>query len=480
MARKTKAPDFREIASSRDGRDITLGYVDGLSLLPPADAKIAPGDLATYAELLTDDQVAACFMQRRMAVVSAPLVIEPGGPRRRDRIAAQALREELARLDLDRITDQMLYGVFFGWAVAEVLWAREGGRITIADIRVRHPARFGFAPDGSLRLLTMAHPDGEPVPPAKFWHFTAGGFHGDDPYGLPLARRVYWPVFFKRHGVKFWMMFLEKFGQPTLVARASAHDPALVQRLLDVLSQLHADAAAVVPESVQIDTLEAKRSGSADYAALVEAMDRAIARAILGQTASVEGTPGKLGEEGLRGEVRREIAEADARLVMGSFRRQVARWWTEWNFPGAAVPIVRRDLSEPEDLRARAERDRIIASMGFRPTLAYVRATYGGDWEQAAPAAGAGAAFAEDTEGGASHPAEVLADRLAREGEPLVQAWLEKLVQMAEAASDMEELRAMVQAAWPELDHEAITRLLAQAQTAAHIAGGLDAAEESA
>jgi len=265
-------------------------------------------------------------------------------------------------------------------------------------------------------------------------------------------------------------VFLEKFSQPTLVGRIAQADQALAQELLRVLEQVRTDSAVVLPETAQVDTIEARRSGSADYQALIAAMDAAITKAILGQTASVEGTPGKLGDEALRGEVRREIARADARLVMGSFTRQIARWLTEWNFPGAKTPIVRRDLADPEDLKARAERDRILFEMGFAPSEAYIRDTYGGDWRARAEASPA--AFAEPND--PTHPAEAIADRATREAEPSVQRWLEQLAQMAEQASSLAELKEMALAAWPELDHATLAELIAKADLAAYLAGAAD------
>lgn len=36
---------------------------------------------------------------------------------------------------------------------------------------------------------------------------------------MGLAHYLYWPTFFKRNGIKFWLIFLEKFGMPTAAAK---------------------------------------------------------------------------------------------------------------------------------------------------------------------------------------------------------------------------------------------------------------------
>ncbi|MFI3218901.1 MAG: hypothetical protein QX189_07245 [Methylococcales bacterium] len=81
----------------------------------------------------------------------------------------------------------MLSGLFWGYAVAECLWATDGQYIVASDIKVKKQKRFGFAPDGSLRLLTSSNPLGEVLPERKFWAYSTGGDDDDDYYGLGLA-----------------------------------------------------------------------------------------------------------------------------------------------------------------------------------------------------------------------------------------------------------------------------------------------------
>jgi hypothetical protein len=47
------------------------------------------------------------------------------------------------------------------------------------------------------------------------------------------------------------------------------------------------------------------------------------------------------------------------------------------------LQLVRRDIKKAEDLKAASETDVNIASLGFKPTLEYVRARYGDGWELA-------------------------------------------------------------------------------------------------
>jgi phage gp29-like protein len=198
-------------------------------------------------------------------------------------------------------------------------------------------------------------------------------------------------VLFKRNGIKFWLTFAEKFGMPTAVGKVPAGQLDDVQfrtKALQALQAIASETAVLVPAGMEIDLLEASRSGTGTYDQLVAAMDAAIAKVVVGQTASSEGTPGRLGNDKLQGEVRMDLVKADADLVCGSFNRSPAAWLTEWNFPGARAPRVWRVVEPAEDLNARAERDSKVFALGYEPTEEYIRETYGEGWQKKAAQAG--------------------------------------------------------------------------------------------
>lgn len=379
-----KTPETREIATTRDGRDITRGYVSPFELLQPQDSVLrarGQGNYEIYREVLKDDQVKAVFEQRRLAVVSREWEVIPGGDRPIDKKAAESLELQLKNINLDAVTDKMLYGVFYGYAVAELLYARNGAEVVIDQLRVRDRRRFGFDGEGQLRMLTMTDPNpGELLPPQKFWSFCTGADHDDEPYGLGLAHWLYWPVFFKRGGIKFWLIFLEKFGQPTSKGTYPSNATAEEKnRLLSALEAIATDTGIIIPDGMAIDLIEAARSGTADYTALHDRMNASIAKVALGQTLTTEAVGGQYKAD-VQMDVRQDLVKADADLVCESFNRTVARWLTDWNYPGAAYPRVWRRIDDEPDLKPQAERDEIIVRMGFKPTLKYITDTYGGEW----------------------------------------------------------------------------------------------------
>ena len=493
-------PEQNEIATTRDGRDITRGYVDGLPLLPTTDKLLAlkgNGDLAIYQEVLRDEQVKACFEQRVRAVVSKPWEVRPGGKKLADKKAAEFIDEQLKAIRFDSITEKMLYGVFYGYSVGEAMYAVVDGKVVLdtsrGGIKVRDRRRFGFAPDMSLRLRTSVNPMGEILPEKKFWHFATGSDHDDEPYGLGLAHWLYWPVFFKRSGVKFWLIFLEKFGMPTALGKYQPGAPKTDQdKLLEALGAIQTDSAIIIPEGMTAELLEATRGGTADYTALYDRMDAAIARATLGQTASTQGTPGRLGNDDLQGNVRDDIVRADADLVCMSFSATIVKWLVEWNFPGAALPQVWRKCEDEEDANQTAERDERICGMGFKPTLKYVQDTYGGEWVERAATpdvalpgrgvGGEGAQFAEAATSGDS--IDDLVDAAMSEWQAdlapaaeAIQALMDESAAKGETAAQfLERLPGLLKAGGPL----ALDGKLTQAAFAARLAGeaGIPSADD--
>lgn len=378
-----------EVASTLDGRDITRGMVDPMRLELPDDTVLMQrggGDYLLYQEILRDDRVKSGLDQRFRAVISRAIEVKAGGDSRLDKKAAADLEQQIQKLSWDAITEKMLYGVFYGFSVSEIMLGVDGARVTLDKIKVRNRRRFGFDGAGRLRMKTMAKPDGELMPDRKFWSYSCGADHDDAPYGLGLAHWLYWPVWLKRNGIRFWAVFLEKFGTPTgLGWFPPGTSPADQTKLLYALKAIQRDSAIILPEGMRAELLEAKRSGTADHESFTRLMNDAITILITGQTASTQGTPGKLGSDDEQGDVRTDITKADADLICMSFNATVARWMTDWNFPGAAYPQLWRKMDEEEDQNQAAERDERLSKVGFKPTLERVIEVYGEGYEASEP-----------------------------------------------------------------------------------------------
>ncbi len=191
-------------------------------------------------------------------------------------------------------------------------------------------------------------------------------------------------------------MALKKFGTPTPMGKHERSAPrSEIDLLLETLQRLAQGAGIAIPEDQEITFLEATRRSGGDHAQFCKYMDALIVEAVLLQTATTEMGPWK-GTAEVQKLVRDERVATLSRTICAGLNRTVARWLTDWNYPGAACPRVVREIAPPEDLNARAARDEIVSRMsGMRPARRYIEDTYGGEWEDApAPSAEQRFAFA--------------------------------------------------------------------------------------
>ena len=290
----------------------------------------------------------------------------------------------VAQTDFDAVCRQLLHGVWYGYAVAEALWARDAHRVVLERLAVRAPDRFRWSAQGAPLLRTDSAPLGVALPAGKFVVLRRPGEHGDLPHGPGLARWCFWPVWLKRHGLKFWSVALEKFGAPgvkgTYPRNTTEEQKA---ELLDLVQSFATSLGVVLPEGQEIEIVDSAQRAGGDFQAFVAYLDRAIATTILGQSSTTDQGPWR-GTAEVQRDVRDETVAADCRLLDGALNGTVARWLSAWNFPAAAPPRIRRDAAPPEDLDARARREAVIArTAALRPTRAHIERTYGGVWTEA-------------------------------------------------------------------------------------------------
>lgn len=397
-----------EIASVK--RDITVAtYGTGVTLLQTDEIFLgrANAQYKAYEDLRRDSHCQAVLSKREMAVIAQEWDVEAGGTSRADKKAAEMVKAHLAaigsRVDSDEIGVSgwdftclnLLDAILKGFSVGEVIWGKDGNEIFPSQIKARNQQRFSFALDEKgryeLRLITSDNVDGERLTkkyPRKFITHCFGAKDGN-PYGLGLGSTLWFPVFFKKQDIKFWLTFVEKFASPTAIGKHSKSGATAEQKrtLLEALEAIATDVGIVLPEGVEISLLEAARSGSIDcYEKLATYMDTEISKTVLGETLSTQmGSTGSYAAAETHNGVRKELSKADADLLSDTLNRTICRWITELNIPGAKPPRIWRNFKELEDLNARVQRDKVLFDMGWSLTAKAVAEIYGDYYEQPAP-----------------------------------------------------------------------------------------------
>lgn len=450
--------------------------------------------LALYSDLERDGTVGACLQKRRDAVVGREWQLEAADESPAAQQALEVVQEALDGIPFNLAVGEMLDALNIGISVLEILWAVRGNLVVPAGLPARNPGRFTFHDSQAgpvLRLLTKAQRlDGEDLPDRKFILHRHGAKYGD-PWGGGLGQRLFWPVFFKRQGIAFWLGALEKFGQPTVVGKYPAGTSDAEQdKLLDALRAISSEAAVAIPEGMVAELLEAKRSGTFDsYEKLCRYMDEQISMIVLGETLSTSvGASGSRALGEVHNEVRLEIAQGDADRLSDTLNSGLIRWITEFNgFPAEAAPRLWWDMSPAEDLTKTAERDGKIAALGFRPLPEYIQATYGEGWVEnlAAPrgqsalpanAPGPGSvpgmplpAFAEGPD--AQDAPSRLAGELDRAARGAQERMIEQIRAEVLAAKDLPDLADRLAALYPRMPAAPMAEVMAQALSLASLEG---------
>lgn len=353
-----------------------------------------------YEDLLRDDKVGSTFQTRKLAVVGKEWEVIPASEKRADQKIADYVKEVLLGFDFDAARRALLSGLVLGFKPAEVMWDYSEGQVWVKEIIGRASRRFVFDTARKLRLITLANMiEGEELPDKKFVVYTNVSDNGS-PYGDGLGRILYWPVWFKKNAVKFWMIFADKFGSPTVVGK---YPPGTLKTqqdaLLDAIDTIQQEAAIKIPDNMVIELLEATRSGSiATYDTLVGFMNSAIAQVVLGQTLTSEiGDKGSYAASKTHEGVRQDYLKADADSLCLCLNNTLVRWIVDYNFPSSAnaSPFGQRPSedrpegrpgypkvwirTEPEaDLKPLVDRDSILVSqIGLPVTKKYFYATYG-------------------------------------------------------------------------------------------------------
>ncbi|MCY3878040.1 MAG: DUF935 family protein [Rhodobacteraceae bacterium] len=492
---RRRLPVMREAAPSlMDG--LLAPYIGELPLNPVSPAReavtgyVQADQMAVYRQTLRDERCASALEQRLNAAVSKPWEVEPGGPSARDRAAAEDLRERLSRLDFQLISRQLLHAVWYGWAVAEISWMRDGAGVGIKSITVRSPERFWWSDAGGLLLRTLKMPDGEPVPERKFVVMARPGEHGDLPFAPGLARWCHWPVWMKRNGFRFWAVALERFGTPPVVGRYHpSATPAEQDRMLKLAEAAATSLGVAVPENVTLELLEQRARTGDSFEDFVRYCDQLITTVLLGQSSTTDQGAWR-GTAEVQRDVRDETVAADVRLLDGALNGTLARWLTEWNFPGAASPEIRHDAEPPEDLDARATREAVISrTTGLRPTERHITDVYGGEWE-ARPApepSGPGGrggdpsrTAAELAEADIADAVDRAVDRLLDAGgwEPVIEPVIEPVLSAAADEMSLEEFRARLPEIFRRMDDRRLVGALHRLGFTAGLSGAAGLTED--
>lgn len=459
-------------------------FVSGLDYLPNPDTILLKngGNIKVYREMV-DAHLDAVKNKRFAAITSRPWTIDGS---KGDEKKAKFIEEYLWNIELRNVISQMLEAIGFGYAVHEIVWdtvqTEIGTLILPVAIKDRKQEWFKFNDEGSL-LLQTKNGTREEMPPRKFL-VTRNRPTSHNPYGIATYSECFWPLTFKKGGLKFWMIFVEKYGMPKAIGKIpNGTSESDQQTFLKMLSGLVRDAVAVIPQTGSVELLEASGANANPHREIVDWADAAMSKAWLGETLTTEQTSsgGTQAMATVHNDVRADLALDDAAMIESSIN-QLIRWIYEINWPNEKV-IPWMNIILPEDMQqARLERDIMLKQLGVQFNAQYIADIYGIDpkyfemMEQQMP----GAMFAEHD----PKPGKTKVRNTSHELRKQVNDFTEQLAENCEKvdflapirelvanAKSLEEVRDKLIGCYAEMPMDDVAKEMEQAFIAADLAG---------
>lgn len=365
-------------------------------------AAASDGDMQVYLTLAEEmeerDLHYRCELsKRKLAVTGLPVTVESASDDERDVELTDAVRELVRRPGFRGLLGDLLDALGKGFSVCEIIWQR-GQRWLPKQYIWRDPRFFVFDRESGRRLRLLddaAGYEGVELAPYKFIahlpHLKCGL-----PIRGGIARVAAWAWMCKNFTVKDWMAFAEVYGMPLRLGKyqpgADARDIAILK---SAVANLGSDAAAVIPESMLIEFIETTKNGGGQelYLKLADWLDTQVTRGILGQNATTQGTPGRLGNDQAMAEVREDIRDDDALQLAETINRDLVEPYIDLNFgPQDKYPQVVIKAVEQENLALLAEALAKLVPLGLKVEQSEIRDKFGlsepaGDAEVLVPAA---------------------------------------------------------------------------------------------
>lgn len=480
----------REIAS----RSTAEGFGSTLGLLPDPDPvlkKLSRRGEGVLKELLGDDHLTSVIQSRKLATLKRKWSFKAGtrdgktadNPSKR---LADALNEDIKNIDLLILVSQILDAPLYGLQPLELYWEPGGTWTRLKDIAPKPARWFGFNDRNEIRFLDRNNPwQGAEIPAGKFVfikHFP----EFDNPYGLRLLSRCFWPVTFKRGGVKFWAIFCEKFSIPFLFGQyPSGATQKQKDELMSNLERMVQDAVAIGVQGSSLQVVGHEGSGDGPHERLKAAMEAAMSKVIQGQilTTDVGAAPSHAVAK-TQAETKEDIVEADQHLVKTAME-EIAWLYMLINDPSAMEPEFEWE-KKPQALTEFSERDVNLKQTGvdFKKTYYMRRYELKEDEFEINQGTGGrdqGAATAQFAEGN---------PRLPDPGQQAIDALADKTIEMAKNVFNKNEaaiLKTVMDAngyedamerllnMYPDMEVKEAEDMLARGMFAAEMAGRLAA-----
>lgn len=340
------------------------------------------GETSDYLTLLEeveerDAHYRAQLMTRKLAIRGLEPQVQATAESGKPVEVADELRKIVKTPRFRRMIFDLMDGISKGYAAVEMMW--DTSRLKWAPTRWEWRDQRWFQYDRltgrELRLKVDGSAEGEALPPGKYI------IHEPKlKSGLPIrggiGRTVVWLFLLKSFTMQDWMTFLDAYGIPIRIGKwGQGASEADKRTLLRAVTNMLADAAVTIPQSMVIETLDAKLATGTDaHERATNFVNAEISKVVVGQTMTAE-DGASLAQAEVHDRVRLDIAEADADDLADSIQMGFVEPYCSLNhgIPPEDCPQFTLPVPKPKDMKSRMEVIKSFVEIGGKVSMAEVR-----------------------------------------------------------------------------------------------------------
>lgn len=465
-----KTQDLTTEIAARSAVNGILGQFNRLPDPDPILKKLGK-DISVYNDLRSDSHMFSVEQQRKSGVLSLDWQLKRVDAV--DNVYNTVFDVLTNKLDVYNLTDQILDCVLFGYSVFEIIWQKTGNLVLPERVDEKPREWFFYDNNNTLKMLSRitgaSLQQGIELPAYKFIVPRHKPKYAN-PYGEKTISRCFWPIAFKRGGIKFWVTFTEKYGMPFLLGKLPRGlDKDKYTEMRDMLEAMIQDAVAAIPDDSSVEVKEFARQSSVDaYERLLYFMNSEISKAILTQTMTTEvQDKATHAASSTQSDMLTRLLKSDKRIVHNFFK-QLIGWICEINFGDTERPVF--EFYEDEDVdKTLSERDEILTRTGIKFTKDYYIKNYNLEEDDFELTTAAGPEFAAPPsplqgEGlGVRLPDKVL--------QMQIEQTLKPVLQLIKDASTFEEINLKLAEIYPDMNTTQLESLLQKVLFYAEIEG---------
>lgn len=336
----------------RELTSINSPYYDKYQLRPYNPAELYQRfSYKVYDDMRTDDQISAILELKKSTIINSGFQIQSNMPE-----AQKFLMDQLEDVDFEQALYQILTGFDYGFSLTEITLGESGWLIGLHSLKTRAPHTFEFQQDdsGAVSVVKQYGARGGDIwiPYGKFIHYIHGP-EFDNPYGnSEMNRGVYTAWWSKKAVIKFWNIYLERFGSPMAVGKYDKNltPQEQIDQFVNVLNNLQAKTSIVLPADLELSFVEATKGGEG-FERAIDKYNMLIARKMLvpdlmGLGGSETGG-GSYALGGIQHKIFLQTLERPRRAVQRAINRNLIAPLLKMNFPeGVEAEFSWKPMSE--------------------------------------------------------------------------------------------------------------------------------------